>query len=311
MSKKLITAVLGTLYKMPEVEVAELLKTDDPEKFDEEKALQLILDKDKERVESFKKAGEEKFNNGYKKAQSESLSKLENGLKAKYGIEDDLKGEELVEAILEAKTAELKKKTGNTQMTEEEIKKLPAFIKLEKDLRKAAEDAKLEGENKLKQVQEEYTQKEIFGEVKGFALTHFKKKNPILSEDPEKAENQINFGLVSHLQGYKYQKEGKDYIILKPDGNRLEDAHGHPMTLEHLVDSVSTKNFDFKAASDRWAPGNGSQGGQQGGNGSAKKYSGKAPSSAKEYADTLLNPDLSYEEKSDFKATYSKEFSGD
>ena len=51
MSKKLILGVLGTLFKMPEVEVAELLKkSDGSEEFDEEKALQLIIDKDKTRI---------------------------------------------------------------------------------------------------------------------------------------------------------------------------------------------------------------------------------------------------------------------
>lgn len=309
MSKKLILAVLGTLYKMPEVEVAELLKTDDPEKFDEEKALKLILDKDKERVDAFKKSGDEKFDNGYKKAQSESLSKLEKSLKAKYGIEEDLKGEELIEAILTAKTVEIQKQSGKGELTEEEIKKHPSFIKLEKDLRKAADDAKKDGETKLKQVQDEYSQKEVFGEVKSLALTHFKKKNPILSDDPEKAENQINFGLLSHLQGYKYQRNGKDLIILKADGTRLEDDHGHPMTLDQLVDSVSTKHFDFKAAENRQNAGNGGNGGASGGGDKTKKYSGKAPTSAKEYAETLLDPSLDLETKSDFKAQYGKEFS--
>jgi hypothetical protein len=309
MSKKLILGVLGTLFKMSEVEVAELLKTDDPEKLDETKALELIISKDKERIDTIKNDQKKKFDDGYKKGQSESLSKLEKQLRDKYSIEDDLQGEELVEAILAAKTVELQKQSGKKDYTEDEIKKLPVFIKLEKDLRKAVDDAKTEGESKLKQVQDEYTQKELFGNIKGLALTHFRKKNPILSEDAAKAENQINFGLINHLQGYKYQKEGKDYIILKPDGNRLEDAHGHPMTLEQLVDSVATTNFDFKAADDRSSAGNGGAGGSQGGGGTAgKKYSGKAPASAKEYADTLLDSTLDLETKADFKAQYSKEF---
>lgn len=310
MSKKLIIGVLGTLFKMPELEVAELLKKSDgsSDELDEDKALQLIIDKDKERIQAL--TG--KFDDGYKKGQKETMEKLEKNLKSKYKIEGDLQGEELIEAILTAKIAEVQQQPGKKEFTEEEIKKLPVFLNLEKSLRKAVEDAKAEGETALAKLKDEYSQKETFTSIREKAIAHFKSKNPILSDKPVVAETQINNNLISHLNGYKYQDNNGQLVILKPDGTRLEDGHGHPMTLEALVDEISGKSFDFKVAEDRRQAGNGGSGGSGGtGGGSGtggKKYSGKAPTSAKEYTDTLLSADLSLEEKSDFKSTYGEQF---
>lgn len=313
MSKKLILGVLGTLFKMPEVEVAELLKkSDGSEEFDEDKALQLIIDKDKTRIQALTDGSKGKFDDGYKKGQKESMEKLEKALRTKYGIEEELQGEELVEAILTSKMVEVQKQSGKKDLTEDEIKKLPVFLNLEKSLRKAVDDAKAEGETAVNKLKEEFTQKEVFGSIKNKAIAHFKSKNPVLSEDATKADNQINFGLLSHLEGYKYQDNNGQMVILKPDGSRLEDGHGHPMTLESLVDDITSKTFDFKAAESRKNAGNGGDGGTggNGGNSNTKKYSGKAPSNAKEYADTLLSNELSLEEKTDFKTTYGEQFSG-
>ncbi|HJV19290.1 MAG TPA: hypothetical protein VJ552_05370 [Sediminibacterium sp.] len=313
MSKKLILGVLGTLFKMPEVEVAELLKKSDgsSDELDEDKALQLIIDKDKARIQALNDAAKTKFDDGYKKAQKESMEKLEKSLKTKYGIDEELQGEELIEAILTAKVTEVQKQSGKKELTEDEIKKLPVFLNLEKTLRKAVDDAKAEGEAAVTKLKEEYSQKETFTSIRDKAISYFKSKNPILSEDPIKADTQVNNNLIAHLNGYKYQDNNGQLVILKPDGTRLEDGHGHPMTLNALVDEISGKAFDFKAAEDRKQAGNGGSGGSGGSGGAGgKKYSGKAPTSAKEYADTLLSSDLSLEEKDDFKSTYGEQFSG-
>jgi len=316
MSKKLITAVLGTLFKMPDVEVAELLKTDDPEKFDEEKAIKLIIDKDKERIEAIKTESKNKFNDGYKKAQGEVLSTFEKKLKEKYGIEDELQGEELIDAILEAKTTDLRKKAGNNQLTEEEIKKLPSYLKLEKDLKKAVEDARAEGESKLKALQHEYSQKETFSKVRDAALAKFKAVGDvILPADAEKAQKMIQRLLIDELIDYDFQIDDRGkFLVLHKDGdkkgNRVEDDHGHALEFDDLISRIAKSNFDFKVADDRSNPGNGGKPKQQDPPGNtAKKYSGKAPANAKEYAEILLDASLDLETKSDFKAQYGKQFS--
>lgn len=316
MSKKVITAVLGTLFKMPDVEVAELLKTDDPEILDEDKAIKLILEKDKERIESIKAESKKKFDDGYKKAQGEVLSGFEKKLKEKYGIEDELQGEELVDAILEAKTSELKKKTGNSQLTEEEIKKLPSYLKLEKELKKAVDEARQEGENKLKALQQEYSQKETFTKVKEAALSKFKSLGDvILPSDQEKAQKMIQRLLIDELTQFEYQIDEKGkFLILHKDGekkgNRVEDDHAHALEFDDLIAKIAKSNFDFKAAEDRSNSGNGGrQQQQQQQQPNAKKYSGKAPANAKEYAEILLDPSLDLETKSDFKSQFGKQFS--
>ena len=67
--QNIILGVLGTLYKMSETEIAELLKkSDGTEGYDEEKALQLIIDKDKQRIAAIKADIPNKFDEAFKKA---------------------------------------------------------------------------------------------------------------------------------------------------------------------------------------------------------------------------------------------------
>jgi hypothetical protein len=311
---KLILAVLGTLYKMPESEVAELLKkSDGTEGFDEDKTLKLILDKDKERVTSLKAEGSTKWDDAIKKATKEVWGKVEKELKTTFDIESDLQGEELLSHVAETLPEKYKgigKKPA--ELTEDEIKKHPAYIKAEKEFKKQLSDKEKELTDKLNAKETEYSQQQIFAKAKETALTKFKKLGEaILPGDAEKAEKMIQKLLIDELAGYTYQIDDKgNFIILNKDGKRAEDAHGHALEFDKLVETISKSNFEFKASKERQAPANGGHQQQQPGGGNpAPKYTGKAPSNQQEYLGLLTGSDLSTEEKLDVKAQYGEQFS--
>lgn len=312
---KLILAVLGTLYKMPESEVAELLKkSDGTDGFDEEKALKLILDKDKDRVAALKAEGNTKWDDAIKKATKEVWGKVEKDLKTKFDIESDLQGEELLTHVAETLPEKFKGKGKKAdELTEDDIKKHPAYIKAEKAFKQQLVDKDTEHQTAIKAKDTEYNRKTTFAEVSERALTKFKKiGEAILPADAEKAQKMIQRLLIDELGGYSYQVDEKgNFIVLNKDGKRAEDDHGHAVELDSLIDKIAKNNFEFKAAQNRQSPANG--GGQQqqqpGGGQAAKKYTGKAPANQQEYLGLLTGTDLSTEEKLDVKAQYGEQFS--
>jgi hypothetical protein len=318
--EKLIKGLLGTIFKMPETEIAELLKKPDgSDTIDEDKLLQTIIDKDKDRVAKLKADGP-KWDDAVKKATKEVWNKVEKSLKEGFEIDTDLQGDELVAHVVEsAKDAKAGKGGSGKKvedLTEDEIKKHPVFVKAEKNYQKALADKDAEKTTALQELQNSYTSKETFSKVREAALLQFKKVGEaILPEDAEKSAKMIQRLLVDELSQYDYQiGENGDYIISYKDGankgKRVEDGHGHAIGLVDLVTEISKSNFDFKVAQSRQAPANGGGGGNrgQGGEGN-KKYIGKAPANAAEYMGLLTSADLSTEEKLSVKEQYSQQFS--
>ena len=88
--KKTFTGLLSTAYGMDETAVASLFNEDGSDlKTD---AFDILKAKDQDRVTSLKGESKTKFDDGYKKGQSESLTKLENDIKGKFGAQSDKKG---------------------------------------------------------------------------------------------------------------------------------------------------------------------------------------------------------------------------
>lgn len=314
---KVITGVLGTLLKMPETEVAELLKKPDgSEGIDEDKLLQIILDKDKNRIaaikaEAAKVDGSPKWADALKKATKEVWTAVENKIKEQFSIESDLQGEELIDHVSETVKEQAKAAGGKKgeAPTEDDIKKHPVFLRAEKDWKKQLTDKEVEKVNALKEVEDKFTQKETFTRVKEAALAKFKKVGEvILPADADKAERMIQRLLIDELSGYTYEVDEKGkFNVLNKDGKRIEDEHGYAMDFDAVVEKIAKSNFDFKVASDRGAPGNGKPKPDEGKPGE-KKFTGKAPANKAEYLDLLTNDSLSSEQKLEVKGEYGQQF---
>jgi hypothetical protein len=312
MSKKLILGVLSTLFKMPELVVAEALqKSDGSEEFDEDKALKLIIDKDKDRIATIKAEGSTKWDDAYKSAEKKVRSKFEKQLKDRFDIEDtDLQGDELLDKVAET-LEEKSKSTGKkpAEMTEDDIKKHPVFIKAEKDWKKALTDKETEKENALKKAEEGFTQKEVLSRAKKAAMLRFKAiGEAVLPSDVTRADNQVKKLLLDELEGFTFQEADGKFIVLDKDGKRVEDEHGHAQDFDALVDRIAKSNFDFKVAPERRSPANGGDPDKNKQPGEEKKYTGKAPSDKKEYLQLLTDENLSAEQKIEITGEYGDKF---
>lgn len=316
MSYKLISGLLGTIYKMPEADVAAALpKADGSDEVDEEKALALIIQKDKERIEKIKTDNSTKWDDAIKKATGQVWSKVEKTLKDRFDVDSELQGEELLEFIVE------NKKPDGKPLTDDEVKSHPVFMKTIKELNKKLEEKDKEKEAALKEAQENFTQKEIFSEVRKEALMAFDKLGEaILPADARKADMMKQRLLIDELNQYDYTKQDGKFLPRYKAGTKdkngndiggkfVEDEHGYAMEFEDLVSKKAKENFEFKTSKDRQSPNNADNNNPPRKEQKEKKYQGKAPANQREYVGLLTDDSLSPDQKIEIKEQYGEQFS--
>lgn len=256
------TGILSTIYKLDEAGVASLKEEDGSFKDD---ALDILTKLDADRVKSLKGDPEAVKREAYSRGKRETWEEVERTVKEKFGVsETDKKGMELVE---EAVNAKIKSASGTD---EEKVKASEQYRKLEKQL---AELPKT-WEEKLKaretEIRAEFEGEQNLRTVLDEAAVIFDAWEPVLPGDAAKAANQKRV-FLDQLRSAKFQvtrKDGKvDILPMKPDGSgRLEDDHGHPISLKELVEHRASKLFEKRVAGDRnGAPDPNTVGGGSGG----------------------------------------------
>lgn len=283
--KSLLVGFVSKTLKLDEATVtSELFESEGDTLKVKDGALEFLTTKDADRIAGFQKTGKDKFQEGYQKAKKEERAALENEIKEKYGISSDAIGVELIGEIIAAQS-----KGG--EVTEDVVKKHPAFIKREKELMKEKEDAITE----FKTAQQREKNAGLF---KSKSLEILKAQKPVLSQDPTKAENQMKL-FTAVLDGEKYEvADNGDIILLNEDGSRMQDKHGHAILLEDRVKSLASQYFDFAQADQRSSGDDPSKKGQggQGGQGVAAKPANRADY-LKQLDSIMRNKEFSAEEK--------------
>lgn len=271
--------------------------------------LTTLLNLHKDKV---KKARDENFDNGQKKAKKEERTKYEQEIKEKYELESDKIGLELIDTLLETKT-----KNADSEDTDEEkskkkaiswkdipievLKKHPEFIKKEQEVKGVEERVTKEWEIKFQAKEAEDAKKDTFKTVVEWAMPKFKAFDPILPKDQKKADNQVKDLFVKRLEGFNYEviKDAQDRIVdvlvLKSDGSREQDEHGNSIAFDNLIRNVAEENFEFQVATDRSSSGTTTSTTATGG----KLYKGKPPTSPDEYAKLITDPTISVEQRNE------------
>lgn len=293
--KEFIAGVLSKTLNLDTDGVAALYNTDGTIK---DEALTQILDLDVKRISAIKPDVKKHFDEGYKKAQSEILSKRDKELVDKFGIKSDKIGVELINDIV----AEQVKKAG-VELNDDAVKKHPVYISTVDKLTKDKDDAVKAESEKLTQFQTEQKKKETFSNVSSKALEHFNSLKPILSQDQSKAKNQMN-DFVEKLKGFEYEVQEDGRIVVLKDGKVLEDAHGNRIPFEKVVKETADRYYDYHQADKRAAPGNGKDPAE---NGSGKSPL-TAPKNEEEYNKTLADSSIPVKDRNDFKSMHEKQF---
>jgi len=242
--KEVLTGLLSTVYQIDETGVAELYNSDGTEL--NEDALQKILEKDAQRIAANKPDTKKYFDDGYKKGQSESLSKFERDVLTKYGIKSEKKGIELIEDIV----AQYRQDNPDDP---EKIKKskfyLDAIEQLNKDKADFEKQKNDEFENFKKQVERE----KLFGNVSEKALVIFESMKPILPTDAQKSAN-LKKIFINDLAGVNYEVREGNIVLLNEDNSDMTDSHGNRIKFESFVKSTAEKYFEFEVSDPKDAP---------------------------------------------------------
>lgn len=299
--KTIITGLLSKAYNFDNGKIAELFKDGETELSEDQQKeiLQKLLDEDAKRVEAIKKSVDTKpaFQDGFKKAQGEILTKFEKDLKEKFGLESDKMGLELVEELVS------KKSEGGQggDLTEDAIKRSKVFQDMESNLKKQITTVKTEYETKINEIQDGYKAEQTFSNVSQKALQIFNGLNPILPQNKTVADNQVKI-FVNTLKDFKFDVQDERIVVMDKDGKVLEDGHGNSRSFEDIVKETASGLFEFKANNGGSGSGNGGQG--QGGSGSS--YAGNVPKTFEELEKVMSDTSISIEERSNIMAEYEK-----
>lgn len=241
-------------------------------------ALGVLKTQDKVRVDKIKGSVDKTkiFNDAHAKAVKEERGKVEKLLAEKFELSRELELTELVDQI-----AAIKAPAGG-ELTEENVKKHPAFTTMEKTKTKEIEKLKTEYEAKLKDVETAQSKAKITKTALEIIGGYFDDLKPVLPADATKAANQRK-KFLKEFENYTYEPidgSDKDFLIIGPDGKRLEDGHNNPLSLKAFTQREAEPVFEFAVQDDKGGPGNG---------GKAGKGAVKVPTNEEEYNDAIFN----------------------
>lgn len=302
--EKLLRALLSKVYKKTDTEIEAILSNTD-----ENAAETDLLEIDRARVSELQKPKPgQTFQDGYKKAKGEVLAQLEKEAKEKFGIDSDAQGLDLIDEIVTAKAGE-GVKGDVSKLTTEDLKKLPQYQAIQREHVKQLNQAKIEAENRIKEIEAGYKKAEIFGSVAKDARSLLTSLNPVLPKDQKVADRQIN-AFLDTFKGYEWQDQDGVKVPVK-DGQVATDSHGNALTLDDLVKTSAAEWFEFAANNGGANAGNGKAGegsqGQQGAGTKAYPANVQKPKTFEELSTTLDRADIKAEDKQVILQTWETE----
>lgn len=233
-------------YNKTETDINELIEDETGVKTD---AFENLLTLDTSKTKRLKGDGQVMFDKGYQKAEAEVKSRVEKAFKEKTGFNDDADSfEELLDKYVEqAKTP------AKTALTDDDVKRHPAYLALEKERIPKAEYEKVKTEfdefknGITKKQKREYLRNKIQKIKDGLNL--------------EQIENEVvrakrNELFLNDFDNLDYEQDGEN-IVLISDGKRLEDEHGNLITLNKYVEKKASEHYIVLKQSPKGSAGNG------------------------------------------------------
>jgi len=250
--KELITGFFGKTLNLTADEVAALLFENADEGTIKADALESLLTKDSNRIGKFKEERQTYYDNGYKKAQKESLSKLEDQIKETFEISSDAKGLELIQEIVNTKVS------STSNFDEEKVKVHPLYTKTVNELTKKIKETEGVWQQKFDAREKDLAKQNTFQDIKNKAKTLLENLKPILPSDSTKAEKQLSF-FFNELNGYEFENQDGTIIIMK-EGKLLEDKHGNRINFDAFIKDNAASIWDFQQGTAKSGTGNGKDG---------------------------------------------------
>lgn len=279
----LLKGLLGKAYKIPAEEIADLLEKSE-EEINEQEVLTKLISYDTTRMESFRNRI---YGESAKKTEAKTRKEFVDKLREKFELDAALDGDDLFDAI-DTKVAERIPK--NSSLTDDLVKAHPLYLQAETTFKKQLNETKRTYEDQISAIQREHQKAHVWSKVFDKAGNIFDGLNPILSQQQDKASTQRKV-FLDRFSNYDWEEVEGNFFPVK-EGKRMEDSHGHALSLESLVKSEADTMFDFKKAEERQTPPKpGEKQNQQ------PAYSGALPKTTQEYETMMQDKTLSLADK--------------
>lgn len=191
----------------------------------------------------------------YKRGIKESREKLEKELKAKYGVDSELQGLDLVDEIL-AKEVEVHKSASTTK--DDDIEKHPKFIEKRREFEKQLTLKEKELMEKFQTEKAELEYEFVWEKARNKARMALPESKFILPEDQARREKLLKVYENELKELYKYAptEDGIDFIVLDKDGNPAQDKQGNMLKFSDVITSVGSTYFPIQTSEPRTSAGN-------------------------------------------------------
>jgi hypothetical protein len=250
--KTLITGFFGKTLNLTADEVATLLFENVDEGTIKADALDNLLNKDTSRIQKFKDERQVYHDNGYKKAQKEALTKLEEQIKEAFEISSESKGIDLIQEIVNTKVS------STEGLAEEKVKVHPTFTKTVNELNKKIKETESAWKDKYEAREKDLSKQNAFQGVKTKAKNILENLKPILPSDNTKAEKQLTW-FFQELGQFEFDDQDGTILIMK-DGKLLEDGHGNRINFDSFIKDKAASIWDFQQGTKKEGTGNGKDG---------------------------------------------------
>lgn len=235
MIEEILNGVLAKTLNMPTDKINEVLKDDSKTK---EEKISTFLNYDVERVKTFKDNATESFQNGYKKAKSEVLTEYEKELKSNFGINEDLKGSDLINKIIEVKTKV--ENSGDNIKTSQEYQDL--ILKHNEQIT----EQKNSYEAKINELNSEHKNFITVGKVKSIISDELSKL-PIIENENKLIAGTTRKNFVNEiLTSFNFDENNDKLIVKNLKGELLQDEHGNTISLSDIIKEKSSNYFEYK-----------------------------------------------------------------
>lgn len=249
--KEVTIQALAKILGLTTDKVSEILfkKSDDGSLTDEvnEDALSQIEDLHADHVRNTSsEALDAKYNEGHKAGKYEALSKVEEDLRKKYGVD----GKTISDV-----TANIAAKAAQEAGTEDKVLTHPAYLNLKTSSEAQLEALKNDYESKFTAFKSEAERKERFNSKLAVIEAAMQEAGAVFPKNATASAN-LKKIFFDHFQGFDFEDKETGTYLKGPDGALLKDKHGHPVTLEAYAKSKVSEYFDVELQPDRKSPGN-------------------------------------------------------
>ena len=187
------------------------------------------------------------YDRGHQQGKFEALSKEEEAIRKKYGIDSKGKLQQLIdEAVSKAAKAET---------SEDKILTHPLYLKLKTESEEAITTAKTEAESRIAEITSKAERQSRFTNSLSKIEAAMQDAGVVLPKSPAAAAK-LKAAFLREFEGFDFDEQETGVYLKNPDGSLQKDKHGHPVTLESFTKSKAFEWFDIEKQPGRQTPGN-------------------------------------------------------